>query len=124
MTQTLHRCAHQCCRLSCSSLYERSRSPAKVFLPLLTPTLASHVSPPTSDIQYWLIQHSWTPTVLDFQLTFVKMPIPSCPIPIPSSGDDVWHRNKARIKSLYQDQGETLEEVKRLMEEDGFPKAP
>ena len=52
------------------------------------------------------------------------MPISRRPIPTRAGGDSVWHRNKARIKSLYQDQGKTLEEVKRLMERDGFPKAP
>ncbi|KAK2596293.1 hypothetical protein N8I77_013189 [Diaporthe amygdali] len=51
------------------------------------------------------------------------MPAHSRAIPV-RSADDVWHRHESQIKDLYQNQRKTLEEVKHLMEEKGFPKKP
>jgi len=51
------------------------------------------------------------------------MPASSYPIPL-DTADDVWLRHEAQLKDLYQNQRKTLREVKRLMEENGFPKTP
>lgn len=51
------------------------------------------------------------------------MPASSHTIPF-GVADDVWHQHEAQIKDLYQNQRKTLREVKRHMEESGFPKAP
>lgn len=51
------------------------------------------------------------------------MPASSRPVPV-GAADDVWHRHEAQIKDLYQNKRKTLREVKRLMEENGFPETP
>lgn len=51
------------------------------------------------------------------------MPSSSRPVPVGAT-DDVWHRHEAQIKDLYQNKRKTLREVKRLMEENGFPETP
>lgn len=53
----------------------------------------------------------------------MKMPSSSRPVPV-GAADDVWHRHEAQIKDLYQNKRKTLREVKRLMEENGFPETP
>lgn len=51
------------------------------------------------------------------------MPASSRPVPV-GAADDVWHQHEAQIKDLYQNKRKTLREVKRLMEDNGFPETP
>lgn len=67
-------------------------------------------------------RNSLFPSFLDFQLSLI-MPASSRASPV-RPADDIWHQHEAQIKELYQNQRKTLEEVKHLMEEEGFPKKP
>lgn len=88
------------------SLYSTSGTIISTFIPDTTPARQELIVPELPDFR-----------------SFINMPDSSRPVPVGAT-DDVWHQHEAQIKDLYQNKRKKLQDVKRLMEEKGFPETP